>query len=250
MSEIDIWRKIPVGTGGTYIFKWPYRNQLEGKPDDPTTIFNIGTNGCEHSVGVYFGVDQFRCFAADIDVRIVDNGTFCAEQCVDSVHVEGLDIVEELQRRVRGAVAAESRSSNWEADNNERFGDGLTIVCSKFEDEEGRALPSKVAADTIVAWLVEQLTWRKPLPDTDKEVEGRVQNVKRASVMQSTKGLVVKHGGGDRNYFSELGGTESFLTEPRGKEWRWVWDKRQPGLRWRGRWERDIDEVGLQRLRP
>ncbi|KAK4542356.1 hypothetical protein LTR36_006812 [Oleoguttula mirabilis] len=133
-----IYRYIPEGSGGTYTFT-------------KDSAFYIGTSKCETCVGVYFAIDDKRCFTAHINV---DTTTKAGHSFRDINNSTATAIRNEVVRRLN----AEQTSSQW-GSVSDRMRNSLVMVCrilsSGWHDMVGKAV-----SDAVQQWL--QITDPRP----------------------------------------------------------------------------------------
>lgn len=133
------------GCGGMFSFSTGSNSAAD--KDAPVRPL-IGTRGCNSCVGVYFVVDDQRCFCAHI------HAFFRSEKWPSiSVRPEKHD---HFVRRIKDVLTQESMDQNWPHDR-ERMRETLVMVCehpgSKFDLEGELPRTGAVIMGAIAEWL-------------------------------------------------------------------------------------------------
>lgn len=89
------FRRIPEGCGGTYRF-------------DQSDMHHVGVDGCRSCLGVYFAIDDSRCFAAHIWAWVEpSNGK------PGGLNVTDQEVSEKVRKEVVRRIDEERVRSNW-----------------------------------------------------------------------------------------------------------------------------------------
>ena len=114
------------GRGGTFTFSGASSSSSTPKGNSMGSFKYIGTEGCVSCVGVYFQVDQTRCFCAHIDAALNQ----------DFQEAPNPDQFKEMKDQISGRLKEHANGQGW--DPKTIIKDTLIIVCP-FPDRPGSA---------------------------------------------------------------------------------------------------------------
>ncbi|KAK5129491.1 hypothetical protein LTR08_003214 [Meristemomyces frigidus] len=177
---------IPKGSGGTYTFT------------RETTPY-IGTSGCGTSLGVYFAIDDTRCFAAHIDINVITS---------EAGHKSRTMFDEGYSDKVMAEVAHRLDLEQWVAQwgpPTDRMRDSLVLVCPNvFIGDFPMRFPLVGAAVCVAIqeWL----------------------QFEHARTPEKVDGFVVQHPAGMPQYLSGDAMDAAWQKEDEADEQSGVWD--------------------------
>ncbi|CAK3955695.1 Hypothetical predicted protein [Lecanosticta acicola] len=124
-SQKTYYIDVPEGAGNTYDF-----NNIP--PALPQNTQHILTSGCHTCVGVYFKIDNERCFCAHINAMFAPGKVRFVKTQEDA---------DKIKRIVRGKLERESSASNWtaaEVRQRAGFPDTVVLVCPMLYSNDER----------------------------------------------------------------------------------------------------------------
>lgn len=133
----QLFRHVPPGSGGTYDLCLP-------------SVPHIGTDGCLSCVGVYFAVDDARCFAAHIWTWVEPSGS-----STGGLRITDQATYDRLKQEVQRRLDAESLRSSW-GPKSELMRDSVVMVSKQQALEAVKVwdtVVSKCVADAVNEWL-------------------------------------------------------------------------------------------------
>lgn len=131
----QIFRRVGVGYGGTFIF-------------NESSIPHIGTDRCQSGVGVYFVVDDKRCFAAHISCAV--------ENTTGTTKILDQTTYQKLQGRVTQLLAKEAARSQWPPVSTYMQGSFVAVCYQHPLHSQGVSWDTVLGdwvADAVAGWL-------------------------------------------------------------------------------------------------
>ncbi|KAK6388591.1 hypothetical protein LTR65_007747 [Meristemomyces frigidus] len=135
------------GHGGTYTF----RNAKSSEPKKPR---HLGFSGCYDSVGVYFAIDDQRCFAANISAWIKTEANEVG--IASTATPEGTDsqkVYERVSQEIAHRLNMESAKSGWAGPKTDVMR-GTLIMTGRWMSKGSRtAMLQTAVAHAVQDWL-------------------------------------------------------------------------------------------------
>lgn len=123
------FRLVAEGSGGTIDFhggnsesdeEQPTTKRADSMNPEDATLEHVGVKGCGDSVGVYFVIDDNRCFCAQIKAK---NPT--SDKVVDTSAIEDEKVREQVLKKLQSIA----RHDRWNQ-RHRKFGTNCIVVCS------------------------------------------------------------------------------------------------------------------------
>ncbi|KAK5738426.1 hypothetical protein LTR17_005954 [Elasticomyces elasticus] len=226
------YRLVPKGYGGTCV--------LSQTAHGSSIITHIGAYGCFTTVGVYFAIDEQRCFAAHIDVRVKHG----RDGVLFDQRVRSKAMKEELSWLIQSMLERESVEQEWQMNCSEWIGRDVVVVCERILDDEVGALHrekdsrrgkennllvSGVVADAVLEWV--ESTKKNP----NRRDSSGTEMVVCARGVTRRYGFVVEHGGDGTNKIGDMlqdCSVEAVLSKG-AQRWSWLWDVSERTPSWK-----------------
>ncbi|GAB1737215.1 hypothetical protein NU219Hw_g1146t1 [Hortaea werneckii] len=129
-SQPQVYRHITQGSGGTYTFT-------------SNSVQHIGTSGCLTCVGIYFVIDDHRCFAAHINADTTTKSGDWSRRTSANTR-------DKIKAEVKQRLENERIKSEW-GPVTQRMRGSLIMVCSRCE--ETWPLVGDAVAAAVQEWL-------------------------------------------------------------------------------------------------